>query len=279
MPTVALLDIGHTRVKMATASTLDPFDVERVHEWDTHGANWDSIAAWTQQHVIADELRCCCVVHSWLDGTTEQALEELFGMPVRVMSVGEATEYDPQQLGVDRYLLAHGAAGYYPESAVVISAGTTITVDVVGVVEGEDEAGEVATGDEGDAIGEATGSSDVRVSHLGGWILPGARVVEQGYKGITPHFPSITLPGSHAGISIPSNTTDATQEGLALMITSIISRIIEEFEIEVVFFTGGDGALLRDLWEAQVDAPYDLHVELVPDLLFYGMMGAIGSRK
>ncbi|HBD42561.1 MAG TPA: hypothetical protein DC011_02515, partial [Bacteroidetes bacterium] len=150
MPTVALLDIGHTRVKMATASTLDPFDVERVHEWDTHGANWDSIAAWTQQHVIADELRCCCVVHSWLDGTTEQALEELFGMPVRVMSVGEATEYDPQQLGVDRYLLAHGAAGYYPESAVVISAGTTITVDVVGVVEGEDEAGEVVTGDEGD---------------------------------------------------------------------------------------------------------------------------------
>ena len=279
MPTVALLDIGHTRVKMATASTLDPFDVERVHEWDTHGANWDSIAAWTQQHVIADELRCCCVVHSWLDGTTEQALEELFGMPVRVMSVGEATEYDPQQLGVDRYLLAHGAAGYYPESAVVISAGATITVDVVGVVEGEDEAGEVVTGDEGDAIGEATGSSDVRVSHLGGWILPGARVVEQGYKGITPHFPSITLPGSHAGISIPSNTTDATQEGLALMITSIISRIIDEFEIEVVFFTGGDGALLRDLWEAQVDAPYDLHVELVPDLLFYGMMGAIGSRK
>lgn len=272
MPTVALLDIGHTRVKMATASTLDPFDVERVHEWDTQGMDWAAIASWTQQHVVADELRCCCVVRSWLNGTSEQTLEDLFGMPVRILSVGEATEYDPEQLGVDRYLLAHGAASYYPESAVVISAGTTITVDVVGVSTGDGVMGDGDASVDGDASDEASGSSDVQVSHVGGWILPGARVLEQGYKGITPHFPSITLPGSQTGVTIPSNTADATQEGLALMITSMISRIIDEFKIEVVLFTGGDGALIRDLWETQANDPYDLHVELVPDLLFYGMM-------
>jgi pantothenate kinase type III len=274
MPTIVLLDIGHTRIKMAAASTLDPFEVERVHEWNTQDANWNDIAAWTQKHVVADELRCCCVVHTWLDKADEQALEKQFGMPVRVLNVGEATEYDPQQLGVDRYLLAHGAASYYPESAVVVSAGTTVTVDVVGIQMDEDEAG-----GEGDASGKSNESSETHVSHLGGWILPGARVVEQGYKGITPHFPSITLPGSQTGVTIPSNTADATQEGLAIMITSMISRIIDEFKVEVVFFTGGDGALLRDLWETQTDAPYDVHVELVPDLLFYGMMNASEPRK
>ncbi|MDR9387996.1 MAG: type III pantothenate kinase [Balneolaceae bacterium] len=266
MPTIALLDIGHTRVKLATASTLSPFDVERVHEWETKDVDWATIASWTQKVVVADELRCCCVVQAWLDGANDQALEEMFGMPVQVLSVGEWTEYDPYQLGVDRYLLARGAVSYYPESAVVVSAGTTITVDVVGIAD-EDVGGEdIADEDTGDE------SSDVHISHLGGWILPGARVVEKGYKSITPHFPSMSLPGIHNRITIPSTTADATQQGLALMITSMLSRIIDEFGIEVVYFTGGDGALLRDLWEAQATDPYDIHVELIPDLLFYGMI-------
>jgi pantothenate kinase type III len=256
MPTIALLDIGHTRVKLATAYTLSPLAVERVHEWETKDVDWATVASWTQKVVVADELLCCCVVQAWLDGVNDQALEEMFGMPVQVLSVGEWTDYDPHQLGVDRYLLARGAVSYYPESAVVVSAGTTITVDVVGVAN-ED-------------IEEA--STDVHISHLGGWILPGARVVEEGYKSITPHFPSMSLPGTHSRITIPSTTADATQQGLALMITSMLSRIIDEFGIEVVYFTGGDGALLRDLWEAQATAPYDVHVELIPDLLFYGMM-------
>jgi type III pantothenate kinase len=266
MPTIALLDIGHTRVKLATASTLSPLDVERVHEWETKDVDWATIASWTQKVVVADELRCCCVVQAWLTRSNHQALEEMFGMPVRVLSVGEWTDYDPHQLGVDRYLLARGAVSYYPEPAVVVSAGTTITVDVVGVAN-EDIADEDLGGEN---ISDE--SSDVHISHLGGWILPGARVVEEGYKSITPHFPSMSLPGTHSRITIPSTTADATQQGLALMITSMLSRIIDEFGIEVVYFTGGDGALLRDLWEAQATAPYDVHVELIPDLLFYGMM-------
>lgn len=280
MPTIALLDIGHSRVKLASATTLASFDVERVSEWDTHSVDWKEIATWVKAHVVADELRCCCVVHSWMEEASNIDLERLFAMPVRMLGVGTATAYDPTQLGVDRYLLSQGALAYCHETALVVSAGTTITLDVVTNLDERGELGSKNVSATNSKSDSKAGPQNDRVKdnpliHQGGWILPGLSVLKQGYEQITPHFPQLRYPDSVSivqGIQIPTQTHDAISHGFALSLTSLISRLLEEYEIADVYFTGGDGATLRDLWESYAENPHDTHVEVVPDLLFYGMM-------
>ena len=272
MPTIALLDIGHTRVKLASATTIASFDIERLKEWDTHSVDWAEIAAWVQTHVVADELRCCCVVRSWMEEASNLDLETLFAMPVRMLAVGTATAYDPTQLGVDRYLLSQGALAYHHETALVVSAGTTITLDVVTHADKQSE-------NDSETGSQKSSEKDSPLIHQGGWILPGLSVLKQGYEHSTPHFPPLKYPEVNSntqGIQIPTQTHEALSHGFALSLTTMISRLLEEYEITDLYFTGGDGATLRDLWESNAQSPYDTHVEVVPDLLFYGMMVGFG---
>jgi len=104
------------------------------------------------------------------------------------------TRYRPEQLGVDRWLalLASRARGLQP--CVVVDAGSATTIDVL------------------DAAGE----------HLGGYILPGAAMMEQAVLGGTAIRPAAAEGG---GQGLPQGTAEAIREGALQSQVALVERV------------------------------------------------------
>ncbi len=142
----------------------------------------------------------------------------------------------PETLGMDRVLATVGAWSLTGSPALVVDAGTAITIDQVS-------------------------SKGV---FLGGVIMPGIAVLERSLRQNTD-LPAVDrrLPDHWP----PKSTEEALQWGLTGSVKAAVQAHIQKFRESdsdaSIFMTGGDGQWLADIT--------GLNVRVEPDLVFIGM--------
>ncbi len=198
-------------------STVDAcfFDGERIKH----------IGRFSHEEFKAPEERWDFVVALSVKPSFNERLRELFGERLRLLTLEDIPieiDYEsPQTLGADRVLLAYGVRELYAESAVLVSVGTALVVDLL--LEGRFKGGFITAG-----VGLKL------------------RALSERAEGIPPLNPQ------RREVFIGRNTEDCLLGGTYLESLYFIKRTAErwfkEFNKELpVYITGGDGALFEDL--------------------------------
>jgi len=149
----------------------------------------------------------------------------------------------PETLGVDRWLAVLAAWSRTRTAAVVVDAGSALTLDVL------TDAG----------------------AHLGGYIVPGLRLMSSALFRGTAQV-KVDFSGGAEGLEPGTATPDAVAHGLLRMTTDFIEASVARFERSCqhavrLILCGGD---------AEIVAPRLEHaVELVPELVLDGLAIAI----
>lgn len=150
---------------------------------------------------------------------------------------------NPERLGVDRWL-AMLAARTEQKACCVIDCGSAMTVDLVN--------------DQG--------------THLGGYIVPGLKTMQNGLLGNTRQIKLDNLESSNA-LGLGSSTSEAVHNGILRMAVSFLQSVLddvnrkgEEFNI---LMTGGDMETVRPFLSS------DMAIELVPELVLNGLRIAL----
>nr|ADI18754.1 putative transcriptional regulator, homolog of bvg accessory factor [uncultured gamma proteobacterium HF4000_36I10] len=148
---------------------------------------------------------------------------------------------EPERLGVDRWLAVLAAYHQFPQGALVVDAGTALTVDMV------------------DAGGR----------HLGGYILPGHHLMQNSLRQDTArvYYTESDRPELRPGQS----TAEAVVNGAALAATAVATAALAQAREQLgadcaALLTGGDAELLMQLLgEKAGDFAYS------PDLVMEGL--------
>ena len=227
---VLLLDAGNTRLKW-TVLDLAQRDARRALSdsaaWLGQGAaNYDELAALREHWQQWGALSNCygvCVANDHSISRVQQALIaldlEVNWLNARERAGGVHNGYTPpQSLGADRWAALLAVRHRTAECALVISAGTALTIDAL------------------DANGD----------FLGGMILPGL------------HSMRLALGHDTAQVGVqygklqafPTTTADAVESGLIAACVGAITTMQTHLEKKCgsasrIFLTGGDGASLR----------------------------------
>ena len=140
-------------------------------------------------------------------------------------------------MGVDRWLAVVAAYHQFHQPCVVVDIGSAITVDIV------------------DGSGQ----------HLGGYIVPGIRMMRQSlYRGTNKV--KVALEG-HDGIGPGKSTVQAVSQGGLLMVKAMIEYVAKDLVVAglvvPVVITGGDAAHLVDVLVGEVHH--------VPELVLDGL--------
>ena len=144
---------------------------------------------------------------------------------------------EPGAMGVDRWLAMVGAFNHYPGGAIVVDAGTAVTVDYV------------------DAGGQ----------HLGGYILPGLHLMSRALGANTArvrHGSANEFGPAQPGCS----TADCVNHGIGWIWSSATERLRqerEEYGVSAIVLTGGDAGFMGSLLGPSA--------VVEPDLVFMGM--------
>ncbi len=125
---------------------------------------------------------------------------------------------DPQRMGVDRWLAMLAAFERHPEGVCVVDAGSALTIDLVS---GEGE-------------------------HLGGYIIPGAGLMEAALLRGTDRVRFAEEVGYHL---LPGRSTaEAVKHGIALAQVGAVTTALAQAPTELpLVFSGGGGAILQTL--------------------------------
>lgn len=204
LPNTLLLDIGNSQVhwqfgnqfgsqnlksQVFTSATFDLNQVARVY--------------------------CSAVSHAqqwgWLQVVLRHAQWVQCTVPNQALL---ATLYDPNQLGIDRWLAMVGTRFVHHISSLslVVDVGTAITLDVL------DQQG-----------------------HQGGWICPGLRTWTQG---ITDHTPICVDSVASLQPKFGLTSAEAIQFGWLVAATSLIENTLFKLKSAQLVLTGGDAQLL-----------------------------------
>ncbi|TGD75685.1 type III pantothenate kinase [Mangrovimicrobium sediminis] len=126
---------------------------------------------------------------------------------------------EPQRMGVDRWLAMLGARARCADRLCVVDAGSALTIDLV------------------DAGGR----------HEGGYIIPGARLMERALLLDTGRVRFEQDP--QYDLAPGTSTAQAVRHGIALAQAGAVQQALAQAgePAPALFFCGGDGALLRDL--------------------------------
>ncbi|WP_372779253.1 type III pantothenate kinase [Litorivivens sp.] len=159
------------------------------------------------------------------------------------LCAGVSNAYEePERLGVDRWLAVLAAFHRHPEGALVVDAGTALTIDLV----------------------------DARGEHLGGYILPGLNLMQQSLRQDTAR---IRYTEAHAPDLEPGKSTaEAVANGAALAAAASVAAARVQARERLggncaALLTGGDAPLLmRLLGEKAGDFAYS------PDLVLDGLV-------
>lgn len=240
------LDVGNTRLKwrVASPSGAASGDVLRLAKSDAEVVSELCSA-------VADFGVGCVSVASVADSDFSSALKVgLFesGLPepefacVTAEASGVVCGYsDVSRLGVDRWLVVLAAHHMSRYGAVVVDCGSAITVDVV-----------------------------YGGSHLGGYIVPGLRLmVEALFAGtdrvkVSQDFDGDLRPGC--------DTAAAVNRGVLQMVVGLVAQALRQWpddsERIPVLLTGGDAIDVKSVIECEVRAA---DVRLCPDLVMDGL--------
>ncbi|HVY67014.1 MAG TPA: type III pantothenate kinase [Gammaproteobacteria bacterium] len=238
----ALVDIGNTRIKWALYDGGGLLaQGGAVHRGGVDAALGQLAAA------LPGNLTRVVVANVAGDGFAQQ-LRAAVGARAPVQFVAPSAERfgvrcayaEPRRLGVDRWVALLAAHRRARGAACVIDAGTAATFDAV-----------AADG-----------------AHLGGLILPGARLLAAALHhntsdiGATPPPPS-----APQGLGLLGrDTASAVGHGAMLALAAALDRAVRTVAaalgvVPKVYLTGGDAAQLRDWLETQVETRADLVLE------------------
>jgi len=238
----ALVDIGNTRIKWAL------YDGERLgqHGNAVHREARDA-ALQTFVHALPPEVTRLVVANVAGDAMA-QGLRAVIGSRAVIEFVATSPERfgvrcayaDPQRLGVDRWLGVLAAHALAAGAACVIGAGTAVTFDAV-----------AADG-----------------AHLGGLILPGARLFATALDRSTSNIGATPVPvGAVKGLALLGrDTATAVGHGAMLALAAAVDRAVRTVAGVLgaaprVYLTGGDAAPLREWLETKVEPRADLVLE------------------
>ena len=211
------LDAGNTTVKLArpTPTGWDRIATFRHNDMETLRARLDG------QPAIG-----CSVVDA-----VSAALPEVRWLSRADIPAGRIRYATPETLGLDRFVACHGAWEHVGGAAVVIDAGTAVTIDLI------------------DASGV----------FLGGVITPGLGILESALRTGAPALPAV--PRELSGTYPPQSTSDALKAGLLETWTAGIVHHIRQlhaFEPDAkVVLTGADAPLLAALGDIRPDLLFD----------------------
>ena len=230
---ILLLDAGNTRLKWAVVDSArvpaHPAEagLSDSTTWLGQGAaEYHELASLAEQWLQWGSLGACYGVHVANDAVISSVRQLLASIKTEVRWMGAReracgvhnTYQPPQSLGADRWAALVAVRQRTVTNALVISAGTALTVDAL------------------DASGH----------FLGGMILPGLHrmryALEQGTAQIGMQYGKFQ--------DFPNNTADAVESGLISACTGAIATMQANLEKKCgspprIFLTGGDGASLR----------------------------------
>jgi type III pantothenate kinase len=238
----ALVDIGNTRIKWAL------YDGKKLgqHGNTVHRDVRDA-ALQTFARTLPKEVTRLFVANVAGDAMAEGVRSVIGGraeihfIAVTPERFGVRCAYaEPQRLGVDRWLAVLAAHRRAAGAACVISAGTAVTFDAV-----------TADG-----------------THLGGLILPGARLLATALDRNTSNIGATPPPASAPnGLDILGrDTATAVGHGAMLAISAALDRAVRAVAAAVgtaprVYLAGGDAVELGPWLETKVEPRADLVLE------------------
>jgi len=237
-----LVDIGNTRIKWAL------YDGKRLgqHGNAVHRDVRDA-ALQTFARTLPREVTRLVVANVAGDAMA-QGLRAVIGGRADIEFVATSAERfgvrcayaEPQRLGVDRWLAVLAAYTHAAGAACVIDSGTAATFDAVA------------------ADGE----------HLGGLILPGARLLAAALDRNTSNIGATPVPATAPkGLALLGrDTAHAVGHGAMLALAAALDRAVRTVATAAgaaprVYLTGGDAAVLREWLETKVEPRADLVLE------------------
>ncbi len=170
------------------------------------------------------------------------ALQPWFAQTLKQFGNLTVSYSDPSRLGVDRWLAMLAAQRCTDKDFCVIDCGSAITADRV-----------AANG-----------------RHLGGYIVPGLRLMTRGLLGDTGQI-LMTRGLTHGDIGWGQDTDEAVTHGILRMAVSFLNGVLLELAESdldyTVFLTGGDAQLMS----SHVSMLNSKDLVLVPDLVMDGL--------
>jgi type III pantothenate kinase len=249
-PPVLAIQVGNTRVKLATFRGEDPEEVVFIAKDDMAAAIeaatrlYESIGAEADSSVVVASVNKP-VSEALVSALRDQLSCDIYLVPEDMPApIGTCLDAGARP-GIDRLLNAAAAYAKLKQACIVIDAGTCVTVDFV---DGEG------------------------VFH-GGAIAPGVRMQLKALHEHTAALPAVDF-SVPEGIAWGSNTRDAMLRGVYHGIRGMAWRLIEKYAEQyggfpLVVATGGDaGALFSD---------DELVNQIVPDLVLRGVALAAKS--
>ena len=235
---ILLLDVGNSRLKWIFDEDLLAGRRAEVLAGDAPAPAWETRPP--------QEVWVSCVRDGASEAALRDRLQALWPVPVRLArscayAAGVHNAYEqPTTLGVDRWL-ALLAAARRPGAALVVDAGTALTIDAL------------------DAEGQ----------HLGGYILPGTALMLDALQRHTARVRIRPEPALRSS-GFARNTHDAVLAGLQLAQQAAVQQAYAQLQQRShkpprLVLTGGGGAALQEPWSAA-------QLELEPDLVLWGLL-------
>lgn len=218
-----LLDVGNSRIKwgiwqgdgLRLAGVIEHADAAAQDTW--------AFAAEAERAIVSNVAG---------PARAEQLREQLaaFGIELELASTSaehagvRCGYYEPERLGVDRWMAVLAASRRGHGARLVIDAGTALTMDML----------------------------DINHQHLGGYIIPGLFMMESTLQGATS---DIRVDQPHAaGEAFGRSTSDAVRNGAMVAVLGAIARAAEHLESACdcrisrsnYLFTGGDGEQIAE---------------------------------
>jgi len=218
-----LLDIGNTRIKWARWRQRTLVGA-RAQAYDRQ-ALAHQLQQWFNRVAADEPVVVCSVAGASLDATVRDwFVDHGKRAPLFVQSKkhqgGVINHYwQPERLGVDRWVAMIGAHDKFTNNLCVISCGSALTVDVV-----------TATGE-----------------HQGGLIMPGISMMR---KSLLEETAGITdTEGEMTGLA--DNTADAVYSGCFQLVVAGLTQLLRDFSADYggdmqCVITGGDGAQVAE---------------------------------
>jgi type III pantothenate kinase len=211
------LDAGNTNVKLARPT---PTGWERIGTF--HHNDVDAL-----RDRLDDQATFGCSV---VEAVTH-ALPQVAWLQRTDIPAARIRYATPETLGLDRFVACHGAWEYVGGAAIVIDAGTAVTIDLI------------------DASGV----------FLGGVITPGLGILESALRTHAPALPAV--PRELSDTYPPQSTSDAVKAGLLETWTAGIIHHVRQLHAFVpeakVIVTGADATLLSAMGEIRPDLLFD----------------------
>ena len=244
--TELLIDIGNSRIKWALATDGELIGPGQALAHTDYQALF---TAWVALEPAPQAVRCVSVaadsrlkaIDAWVAEHWGIALDRV-RTPAAASQAGLTLAYpQPEQLGADRWLAMRGAQHRGQLPAIIIDAGSAITVDQV----------------------------DGQGQHYGGLILAGLAAQHAGLQTMTPRLPSLISGAMNEPPPLlATNTADALASGAingtAAALDQLVTRLAgESVPIPKILMTGGDAPTLA----AAMHTP----TKHYPDLVLEGL--------